>query len=120
MLQEEAVQRLQETGKWLKVNGEAIYNTRITEHYRDGNTFFTKKKTGELLYALVCLPENEPLPAAIEWRNKTSRLNGCSRIYHRIQSPIRRIGVMLRRVFIGSNFIIPLGQCHLVRSIHKT
>lgn len=68
-LPQEAVNRLEEVGKWLKTNGDAIYNTRATEHYIDGKTFFTKSKTGKLKYAIVCFPENEPLPLSVEWKN---------------------------------------------------
>ena len=66
-LPDEAVLRLKEIGKWLNKNGEAIYNTRATAKYQEGSTYFTKNpKTGKL-YALVCLPENTPLPPQVEW-----------------------------------------------------
>ena len=67
-LPEIAIQRLEEIGKWTKLNGEAIYNTRITADYKDGNTYFTKSKSGNVKYALVCLPENSPTPATIKWK----------------------------------------------------
>lgn len=66
-LPEEVIQRLEEIGKWMTINGAAIYNTRTTEHYRDGNTFFTKSKSGDLHYAIACLPEGQALPGFIEW-----------------------------------------------------
>ncbi len=62
------IQRLEEIGKWMSVNGNAIYNTRTTEKYRDGSTFFTQSKTGDLHYAIVCLPEGQALPGSIEWQ----------------------------------------------------
>jgi alpha-L-fucosidase len=68
-LQQEAVQRLEEIGKWMRQNGEAIYNTRTTKQYQDGKTFFTRNKTGKLKYALVCLPEDKPFPTSVEWKN---------------------------------------------------
>lgn len=67
-LPEIAIQRLQEIGKWTKLNGEAIYNTRITADYKDGNTYFTKSKSGNVKYALICLPENSGVPTTIQWK----------------------------------------------------
>jgi len=66
-LPEEVVTRLDEIGQWLDVNGEAIYNTRATKEYQDGNTWFTQSKDGRTKYALVCLPEGKPAPKVIEW-----------------------------------------------------
>lgn len=63
-----AIQRLEEIGKWTKLNGNAIYNTRITPDYKDGNTYFTKGKTGNLKYALVCLQAGKQVPATVQWK----------------------------------------------------
>ena len=71
-LKDEQVQRLKEIGDWLKINGEAIYDTRTTSHFKDGNTYFTKGKN-EKHYALVCLPEGASLPAVVEWKNNFPR-----------------------------------------------
>lgn len=67
-LPEIAIQRLKEIGKWTKLNGEAIYNTRITPDYKDGNTYFTKSKTGNIKFALVCLGQGKSIPANIQWK----------------------------------------------------
>jgi len=49
-------------------NGVAIYNTRTTKNYHEGNTWFTQNiKTGTR-YALVCFPENQPIPKEISWQ----------------------------------------------------
>ena len=66
-LNERQVQRLEEIGAWLDVNGEAIYNTRTTTHYQDGNTFFTRGKDGQL-FAIVCLEESSPMPGEVVWK----------------------------------------------------
>ena len=63
----EAIVRMQEIGKWLSKNGSAIYNTRTTAHYQEGNVFFTRSKSGERMYALVCLPANQPVSNNISW-----------------------------------------------------
>jgi len=68
-LTEESVQRLQEVGAWMDKNGEALYNTRITQHYRDGNTWFTQNPKNGLHYALVCFPENEPVSKELFWQH---------------------------------------------------
>ena len=65
----EAVQRMKEIGEWMTKNGEAIYNTRSTGYFHDGNTWFTQNKQLGKMYALVCLKENEPMPAFVEWEN---------------------------------------------------
>ncbi|WP_232214784.1 hypothetical protein [Asinibacterium sp. OR53] len=51
----------------MRVNGEAIYNTRITPNYNDGAVYFTQNNTTNTRYALVCLKENESLPTAVTW-----------------------------------------------------
>ena len=65
-LDEEAVSRLADIGAWMDGNGQAIYNTRITEKYQDGEVFFTQGKE-DTRYALVRLPEGDPVPSTIEW-----------------------------------------------------
>jgi alpha-L-fucosidase len=70
----EVVQRLQEIGKWMNENGAAIYNTRTTEVFKEDSIFFTRSKAGKVKYALVCLPENQALPATITWeRNRPQK-----------------------------------------------
>lgn len=68
-LPEEAVARLQEMGKWMAKNGAAIYGTRITEKYVEGQTYFTQNKDGSMRYALVCLPEGKAAPQSVSWES---------------------------------------------------
>jgi alpha-L-fucosidase len=68
-LPKEAVQRLREIGKWMQKNGDAIYNTRITKNYQDGNIWFTHNPKTGMRYAMVCLDENRPVPAEVIWRH---------------------------------------------------
>ncbi|NBP67238.1 MAG: alpha-L-fucosidase [Cytophagia bacterium] len=74
LLQTIQVQRLQEIGKWLKANGEAIYNTRTVDQVQDGETFFTKSKNGSR-YALVRLQEGTALPTSISWHGNAPDKN---------------------------------------------
>ena len=67
MLPEPVVQRLTEIGSWLKVNGEAIYNTRPIQGYQSGNVYFVQSNHSKSVYALALLDENNPVPATIEW-----------------------------------------------------
>lgn len=65
---EEAVSEcLHVVGEWLRANGKAIYNTRITPVYNDGNVWFTADKDGKTIYAIYALPDGENLPETIEW-----------------------------------------------------
>ncbi len=66
-IEEEEVKVLKQIGDWMKVNGEAIYGTRISTVYRDGETFFTQSKDGKSHYALVRLSEGQSIPKFVEW-----------------------------------------------------
>lgn len=64
----EAIDRMSEIGKWTSVNGEAIYNTRITKDYHEGNTWFTQNKNGTTRYAIVCIEEGKTLANTVSWK----------------------------------------------------
>jgi alpha-L-fucosidase len=64
----EAVIRMEEIGKWMNKNGEAIYNTRIVKNYNSGNSWFTQNNIIQTRYALVCIKEGDAVPATVSWK----------------------------------------------------
>jgi len=69
LLSDEAIVHMKEIGEWMDKNGAAIYNTRITKNYHDGNVWFTQNPKLGYRYALVCFKESEVLPEFIEWNH---------------------------------------------------
>ncbi|SER40192.1 alpha-L-fucosidase [Pedobacter rhizosphaerae] len=65
-MDEAAVQRLEEIGQWTSKNGKAIYNTRITPNYHDGDTWFTQSKDGKTIYGVYLV--GKELPKQISWK----------------------------------------------------
>lgn len=57
-----AAEILRETGSWLKENAEAIYGTRSTACYNDGDIWFTASKDSSTLYAIYAKPDSMPMP----------------------------------------------------------
>jgi alpha-L-fucosidase len=55
---DEAYLRLKDMGDWLKINGEAIYGTRVLAPYFKDNLRFTRQKDGSA-YVICLLKENE-------------------------------------------------------------
>lgn len=68
LIDEKAANVLKEVGDWLKVNGDAIYNTRNTPLYNYNNIWFTTSKDHNKLYAIYTLEDGKDLPEFIEWK----------------------------------------------------
>lgn len=68
----ESVERLGEMGKWLAVNGEAIYGTAGRKDYKEGdNIRFTVSKDGKTTYAILTRVDSRQ--AIVSTVNVTSR-----------------------------------------------
>ena len=78
-----AVERMHEIGKWMKLNGEAIYGTRPFYPYCDGKVRYTQRNG--MVYAIYLLNQGEPMPksfkinADLGKRNKVRVLGGRGR-----------------------------------------
>ena len=66
-------QRLEDIGRWLQVNGEAIYETVPVEPFQDGNLAYTKKN--DSTFYVIYLPgsDRNQLPESLVVR---TNLNG--------------------------------------------
>jgi alpha-L-fucosidase len=60
-----AYARLKEIGEWMKVNGEAIYDTRPVQPYERGQCAFTGKPDGTVYVLVLAKTDQEGLPETI-------------------------------------------------------
>lgn len=67
LIEDRAIPILEEIGEWLGRCGEAIYSTRITKNYNDGDIWFNASKDGQTLYAIYALKDEEVLPTTLTW-----------------------------------------------------
>ena len=56
--EDDAYDRLKKIGEWMKINSEAIYNSRPVEPYKEGKVCFTQLEDGTT-YAIYLADENE-------------------------------------------------------------
>jgi alpha-L-fucosidase len=53
LIPEPSVERLQEMGAWLRVNGEAIYGSELLPHYAQGDSIRYTSTGGDFVYAVA-------------------------------------------------------------------
>jgi alpha-L-fucosidase len=63
----EAIRQLEETGRWLSVNGRGIYGTRARETWKSGDFLFTRTKDGKKVFAFTEVnPNRVQNPAGVD------------------------------------------------------
>ena len=69
LIEDRSVEIIGEIGKWLQVNGEAIYSTVPTPVYTNDtkNVWFTASKDGKNIYAIISQDDENGLPATVSW-----------------------------------------------------
>jgi alpha-L-fucosidase len=67
---EGAYNLLDEIGRWMKTNGEAIYGTRAMAPYKDGKVCINRKGD-DLMYLFYMAGEGEEMPAAMTMKGMT-------------------------------------------------
>ena len=89
LIEPEVVKILDEIGAWMKLNGEAIYNTRTLSNYQAENLWFTTSKDGKYVYAL-CPGTRD---AMLTWTGnipakgaKMQLLSGRGPVYYRVEN----------------------------------
>jgi alpha-L-fucosidase len=58
----EAYERLEEIGRWMQINGEAIHNSRPMEPYSEGRVRFTQQKNGTIYAIYLAGADEKTLP----------------------------------------------------------
>jgi alpha-L-fucosidase len=62
---------LQEYGAWMKVNSEAIYNSKPMAPYKEGNICMTQKANGTQYFMYLCKDGENTMPAEITIESHT-------------------------------------------------
>ncbi len=72
----ESVERLAEMGKWLKVNGEAIYGTSSRKEYKEGSHIrFTVSADGKSTYAILTKVEGKQVVISTVANNNRTKVS---------------------------------------------
>jgi len=91
--------RLEEMGKWLKLNGEAIYETRPIAPYEQNSCVFTQKRDGTVYAIILPKDDNAGLPESVILPKELAEKTG----------PIELLGFGPLEVGADGAVAIPLG-----------
>jgi alpha-L-fucosidase len=90
---QEAYKRLEEIGKWMKINSEAIYGSRPIEPYKDGKVRLTAKSDGSLYIIYVADDHEQELPSSIKVSGlKNDAPLRCILLWTNVQLPVEAKG----------------------------
>ncbi|HIS11093.1 MAG TPA: alpha-L-fucosidase [Candidatus Avibacteroides excrementipullorum] len=68
VFEDKVADTMAEIGRWLDVNGEAIYGAGVLEHYNDGLVWFTSSEDGKKVYAIQTVDDaTGEIPASVNW-----------------------------------------------------
>ena len=70
---------MKEIGSWLRVNGDAIYNTRPIAPYKSNNICFTEGKDGKV-YAIILLSQDTQLQSSYSFTFSKTLKTGSKQI----------------------------------------
>jgi alpha-L-fucosidase len=63
--QQGAYDLLKEYGNWLKINGEAIYNSKVLEPFKENNICMTQQENGDKYFFYLCGENETEMPKEI-------------------------------------------------------
>jgi alpha-L-fucosidase len=101
--QQGAYELLQDMGGWLKINGEAIYNSRAIAPYADGRVRMTSQRDGTVYFIYLAGADETTMPAAI--RVTTHRPAAGARV-----TLVGAAGTQLEWTPEGSGFVVKVPE----------
>ncbi|MEN8187310.1 MAG: alpha-L-fucosidase [Bacteroidota bacterium] len=63
--QQGAYDLLEEYSKWMKINSEGIYNSKVLKPYKEGNICMTQQKNGNVYFFYMCEKDETNMPSEI-------------------------------------------------------
>lgn len=111
---DEAYDLLEEIGNWMRINSEAIYQTRAIEPYKEGKICYTAKRE-DTVYAIYLLDEGEEAPGEVSVSgiqipsgSKIEMLGAKGRLRWRKSGDSYRIAIPSKKVPSGLSFTIKI------------